>query len=226
MIIQGGMGVAVSNWRLAKAVALCGQLGVVSGTGIDSVMVRRLQDGDVGGHVRRAMEHFPFADIVKDTLRRYFLPDGRPADKPYARIPLATVEGNRFHRGLMALAGYTEVFLAKEGHDGPIGMNLLTKIQLPNMATLYGAMLAGVNHVLMGAGIPRDKQALIFEKFSRLTDSMQAGGAGLGLAICREIMNNLGGDITYVPGQGGAAFRVSFPQLLRPAEPDIAEAAQ
>ncbi|MGY6696971.1 MAG: ATP-binding protein [Roseinatronobacter sp.] len=73
-----------------------------------------------------------------------------------------------------------------------------------------------VDFIDNGAGIPRDKQALIFEKFSRLTDSMQAGGAGLGLAICREIMHNLGGDITYVPGQGGAAFRVSFPLVLKP----------
>ena len=67
-----------------------------------------------------------------------------------------------------------------------------------------------------GAGIPTASQALIFEKFARLTDSLQAGGAGLGLAICREIMQNLGGDIIYVPGQGGASFRVSFPKVLTP----------
>ena len=62
-----------------------------------------------------------------------------------------------------------------------------------------------------GAGIPSDKQALIFEKFARLTDARAAGGAGLGLAICREIMTRLGGGIEYLPGQGGAAFRVSLP---------------
>ena len=65
-----------------------------------------------------------------------------------------------------------------------------------------------------GSGIPRDSQAIIFEKFARLTDQTRAGGAGLGLAICREVMANLGGTITYLPGQGGAAFRVSVPLRL------------
>ena len=54
-------------------------------------------------------------------------------------------------------------------------------------------------------------QALIFEKFARLTDQQSAGGAGLGLAICREVMEKLGGSIEYVPGQGGASFRVVLP---------------
>lgn len=63
-----------------------------------------------------------------------------------------------------------------------------------------------------GSGIPKKSQGLIFEKFARLTDTTKAGGAGLGLAICREIMNNLGGSITYVPGQGGASFRVEIPR--------------
>ena len=39
----------------------------------------------------------------------------------------------------------------------------------------------------------------------------KAGGAGLGLAICREVMGRLGGSISYVPGQAGAAFRVRVP---------------
>ena len=41
--------------------------------------------------------------------------------------------------------------------------------------------------------------------------------AGLGLAICREIMQRLGGEITYLPGQGGAAFRVSLPLAYQQA---------
>lgn len=62
-----------------------------------------------------------------------------------------------------------------------------------------------------GAGIEAGRQALIFEKFARLNDPSRAGGAGLGLAICREIMAVLGGDIAYLPGQGGAAFRITLP---------------
>jgi NAD(P)H-dependent flavin oxidoreductase YrpB (nitropropane dioxygenase family) len=155
-IIQGGMGAAVSNWRLARAVASIGQLGVVSGTGIDTVLVRRLQDGDPEGAMRRAMAAFPFPDIVKEALRRYFLADGRAPGAPYKRVPMASATGNKLQQGLTILGSFVEVFLAKEGHGGPVGINLLTKIQLPNLPALYGAMLAGVDAVLMGAGIPRE----------------------------------------------------------------------
>ena len=177
-IIQGGMGVAVSNWRLARAVSSLGQLGVVSGTGIDTVFVRRLQDGDPGAHLRRAMASFPFADVVGDALRRYFLPDGRPPGAGYRRLPLPTIEGTRFQRGLIALASFTEVFLAKEGHDAPVGLNLLTKVQLPNLATLYGAMLAGVDVVLMGAGIPREIPGALDELSEHRPSSLVVDVAG------------------------------------------------
>ncbi len=76
--------------------------------------------------------------------------------------------------------------------------------------TRLGAGYA-VDFVDNGAGIAPEHRQLIFEKFSRLTDPGRAGGAGLGLAICREIMARLGGGIDYLPGQGGAAFRVVLP---------------
>ena len=61
-----------------------------------------------------------------------------------------------------------------------------------------------------GSGVPADFQQMIFEKFSRVSPE-RAGGAGLGLAICREVMQRLGGDIRYLPGRSGGAFRVSLP---------------
>ncbi|HYJ80573.1 MAG TPA: nitronate monooxygenase [Longimicrobiaceae bacterium] len=156
LIIQGGMGVGVSNWVLAKAVSMRGQLGVVSGTCIDSVLVRRLQDGDVGGHMRRAMADFPLPDVAGDVLKRYFRPEGRPEGEPYRAIPMYRQVVSKVRDQLTMLASFVEVWLAKEGHDGVVGINLLTKVQMPNLATLYGAMLAGVDYVLMGAGIPKE----------------------------------------------------------------------
>jgi nitronate monooxygenase len=144
LIIQGGMGVGVSNWVLAKAVSMRGQLGVVSGTCVDSLIVRRLQDGDMGGHVRRAMEHFPIPDVAADVLARYFRPEGRPEDEPYKAVPMYKQVVTKVREQLTVIASFVEVWLAKEDHDGMVGINLLTKVQMPNLATLYGAMLAGV----------------------------------------------------------------------------------
>lgn len=155
-IIQGGMGIAVSDWRLARAVAECGHLGVVSGTAIDTVLVRRLQDGDSGGHIRRAMAAFPIPGVATRILERYYLPEGRAPGMPYRLASMARQRMSDARQLLTVMAGFVEVFLAKEGHRGIVGMNLLTKVQLPTLPTLYGAMLAGVDVILMGAGIPRE----------------------------------------------------------------------
>lgn len=155
-IIQGGMGVAVSNWRLARAVSLRGQLGVVSGTALDTVMVRRLQDGDTGGDIRRAMDHFPIDRVAERTLNKFFIEGGRQASEPYRLIPMYRQYMSRERQQLTMLANFVEVFLAKENHGGAVGLNLLTKVQLPTLPSLYGAMLAAVDYVLMGAGIPRE----------------------------------------------------------------------
>lgn len=155
-VIQGGMGIAVSNWKLARAASQAGALGVVSGTAIDSVLVRRLQDGDPGGEVRRAMQRFPHPEVVAEALRQFFLPEGRSAGAPYKLLPLYRQKVSTWREQVTALAAFVEVSLAREGHDGLVGINLLTKVQMPTLATLFGAMLAGVDVVLMGAGIPRE----------------------------------------------------------------------
>jgi nitronate monooxygenase len=150
------MGVAVSDWKLARAVSLRGQLGVISGTALDTVLVRRLQDGDLGGHMRRAMRCFPIAGVADEVLKRYFQPGGRGTDQPYKLIPMYKQRVSVERQQLTMLANFVEIYLAKEGHTGPVGINLLAKVEMPNLASLYGAMLAGVDYVLMGAGIPRE----------------------------------------------------------------------
>jgi len=164
-LIQGGMGVAISDWRLAKAVSKLGQLGVVSGTGISRVMASRLMDGDLSGNVRRALQSFALPEPVQAIIERYYTPGGKPPETPY-KVPVAySLKPQKFIDQLTAIANYVEVFLAKEGHTGVVGINLLEKVQMPNLASLYGAMLAGVDVVLMGAGIPT-QVAGILDKLS------------------------------------------------------------
>lgn len=156
IIIQGGMGIAVSGWQLARSVSQTGQLGIVSGTAINSVLVRRLQDGDVGGHCRRALAAFPSASIAQKILTDYFIEGGKAADKAYKRAPMFSLESSIGLLQLTVASSFVEVWLAREGHNGLVGVNLLEKIHLPNLACLYGAMLAGTDYVIMGAGIPRE----------------------------------------------------------------------
>jgi len=153
-IIQGGMGVGVSNWRLAQAVSRIGQLGVVSGTGLDQVLARRLQEGDLGGEVRRALSHFPIPQMAQRILDALFVPGGKPPDAPYKPVIVHTIKSNRWMDELCIVSNYVEVFLAREGHSNPVGINYLEKIQLPHLPSMYGAMLAGVAVVIVGAGIP------------------------------------------------------------------------
>jgi Na+/proline symporter/nitrogen-specific signal transduction histidine kinase len=67
-----------------------------------------------------------------------------------------------------------------------------------------------IDFVDNGIGIPAQDRDFIFEKFARVGEH-KTGGAGLGLAICKEIISRLGGEITYLSGHRGAAFRVQVP---------------
>jgi NAD(P)H-dependent flavin oxidoreductase YrpB (nitropropane dioxygenase family) len=180
-LIQGGMGAYVSNWRLAKAVATEKPgitAGTVSGTGLDVVYVRLLQLGDPGGHIHRALSAFDAQfgiSIGRRIYERYFIAGGKP---PTARFKNAPKQDVRAQDGsniiplpgrqadpvalaldmeiieLLIATGFAEVWLAKEGHAGNIFINFLHKIELPLIYTLYGAMLAGVDGVIVGAGNP------------------------------------------------------------------------
>ncbi len=164
------MGAGVSDWRLARAVSLTGQLGVVSSTALDTIVARRLQDGDPGGHMRRGLALFPFPEMAQRILDRYYIPGGRPAGAPYRFLPMLARVNSREANELLIVANFVEVALAREGHANPVGVNCMEKLQLPLLASLYGSMLAGVGYILMGAGIPL--------KVPGVLDAFAAGQAG------------------------------------------------
>jgi nitronate monooxygenase len=161
VIIQGGMGSGVSNWRLARTVSQRGQLGVVSGTALDQILAWRLQDGDPGGHMRRALDAFPNQAMARRVRDLYFIEGGKADGAPYKRIPMPLIDAPVEVRELTVVANFVEVWLAKEGHANPVGINYLDKLQLHHLPATYGAMLAGVDYVLMGAGIPLKYPAVL-----------------------------------------------------------------
>lgn len=178
-IIQGGMGAGVSNWRLAKAVSRLGQLGVVSGTALDQIFARRLQDGDPGGHMRCGLDHFPFRSMAERIWKSYFIPGGKPSGAAYKRLPEQDKDSARELVELRIAANFVEVFLARRGHDHPVGINYLEKVQVPHLASIYGAMLAGAGYVLMGAGIPLKIPGVLdcFTRHEPATYPLQVTGA-------------------------------------------------
>ncbi|MEL4504745.1 nitronate monooxygenase [Luteococcus sp. H138] len=159
-VIQGGMGIAVSSWQLAREVSLAGELGVVSGTALDAVLARTLQDGDPGGHYRRALEHFPNQEVAQRILEKFYKPEGRQG-APYRPHDTITVNPKQSVIDLCVAANFCETWLAKEGHDGLVGINFLEKVQMATPTAALGAVLAGVDYVLMGAGIPREIPQLL-----------------------------------------------------------------
>ena len=160
LIIQGGMGAGISDWRLARAVSSQGQLGVVSGTALDAILARRLQDGDPGGHMRRALDRFPSRPIADRDLEHVLRAGREGAAQPFTPLPLHDVVDPPELVERCIVANFVEVWLAQRGPRGP-GRHQLSR-EDPDSRTwpsLYGAMLAGVDYVLMGAGIPLASRA-------------------------------------------------------------------
>ena len=104
------MGAGVSDWRLARAVSQAGQLGVVSGTALAAILVRRLQTGDAGGRMRHALAQFPVPGIAEKILADYFIPGGKPATTPFKLTPLPGLNPGADYVALTVAANFAEVF--------------------------------------------------------------------------------------------------------------------
>lgn len=202
------MGVAVSNWRLARTVSRLGELGVISGTLLAVILARRLAEGDPQEDMRRALAAFPIQGVAERVIEAHFVPGGVDRARPYKGVVMPTLTPGAVLTELTVAANFVEVFLAKEGHEGLVGTNLLEKIQLATLPSLYGAMLAGVDYVLVGAGIPRS-----------LPGALDRFAAGEPFELKIDVSGALPGEESFTrfdPRQfwGGEAPRLKRPQFL------------
>ena len=95
-------------------------------------------------------------EIAEKILNKYLPKPGQKYKLP--QKPEVLITGNQekqdeYNNRAFASA-FVEVWLAKEGHNGPIGMNLLEKVQLPHLPIILGAMAAELDTLIVGAGIP------------------------------------------------------------------------
>jgi len=60
-----------------------------------------------------------------------------------------------------------------------------------------------------GPGIPEDKLPHVFESF--FTTKTETGGTGLGLSVCKRIINNHNGSITFCNTERGGCFKIELP---------------
>jgi len=102
-------GAQVSSWKLAREVARSGELGIISGTAMDVVVLRWLQDGDPNGIYRRALAAFPDQDMVKRFMDKYYIEGGKAADKPYRNLQMWTLDASQELREACVLGNFCEV---------------------------------------------------------------------------------------------------------------------
>ncbi|MFA6294918.1 MAG: DEAD/DEAH box helicase family protein [Candidatus Paceibacterota bacterium] len=208
-IVQGGMAVYVSTPFLAREVSMCGGLGTVTGVAAHAVMTHVLQRGDPGGHYRRALEQFPFQEYVQPILDRYFVLGGIPPNSPFKPVPVFTLEPSEFLISLTIVANFVLVWLAKHDDYGvpygnAISINYLEKMQLPHIFSFVGAMLADVDCITMGAGIPIQVPGIL--------DSLSERGEG------EYVIRVEGGKKTYsMRFSFKEFFKREFSPLKRPA---------
>lgn len=171
VLLLGGMGVGVSTWRLAQAVALEGQrlnrnvVGTVSLVGLPPIMASRIRRGDPGT-IRVISEFNP--DAAQSLIKEYASgPLKIPAKPEVLARESGVSEAIRKRTMMMAvMAAYAEVAQARLAPDGQIlegqtAANLLEKTQLANAPAILGAMAAGVDRICVGAGYPNQIEGIL-----------------------------------------------------------------
>ena len=150
----GGMGFNISGWPLAREISMHGQHGTISGVALERVMAEMLRRGDPGGHFRRALSHFPFPRAAEEVLTAFYVEGGANGNAPSRSTPTWNIAPSNLLIKTTVCANYAFVWLAKEGHENQVGINYLEKIAMPHIFAITGAMLAGVDWLTMGAGLP------------------------------------------------------------------------
>lgn len=76
-----------------------------------------------------------------------------------------------------------------------------------------------------GSGVPEDLREAIFAPFQQTEEGVRKGGAGLGLAVCRQLVDRMGGSIRVTDNPGGGAIFTFEARLDAASAPSTTESA-
>ncbi|HEY0801696.1 MAG TPA: ATP-binding protein, partial [Steroidobacteraceae bacterium] len=150
------------------------------------------------GHVALRLDWLLVEDILNSALERL---GSRLADHPVTNglppdLPPVHVDG------ALLLQVFSNI-LENVARHTPAGTRVTVS------ASFDGAFVT-VNIDDTGAGLPPGDPERLFAKFHRGLEETSAGGAGLGLSICRAIVNAHGGSISAMRRPDGARFTFSL----------------
>ncbi|MFH2203503.1 MAG: nitronate monooxygenase [Elusimicrobiota bacterium] len=160
-ILVGGMGADISSIELVAAAANHpgGRIsGSLSATALADIYVHRLQLGDANNEIREAFTACggaipALAGDIDRLYTNYHIPGGKIVTVPFRGISIGGMTPPRDVQILTIAATFAHIWRTKKAApDRPIGINFLRKIERPLLYGLYGAMLAGADWVVMGAG--------------------------------------------------------------------------
>ncbi|MDC1752326.1 PAS domain-containing sensor histidine kinase [Bacteroides uniformis] len=156
------------------------------------------------GHIELHSEWFNPAELIEESITEYErnVPAGV---KLFARYPAAP---GQIEHDPMRIKQILNNFIS----------NALKNTVQGHIEVYYETDTDGIRISVSdtGCGIPPDKLEMIFERFEKVDSFAQ--GAGLGLSICKSIVEKMNGVITVDSTMGvGSTFTVELPCLTRPS---------
>ena len=156
------------------------------------------------GHIELHSEWFNPAELIEESITEYErnVPAGV---KLFARYPAAP---GQIEHDPMRIKQILNNFIS----------NALKNTVQGHIEVYYETDTDGIRISVSdtGCGIPPDKLGMIFERFEKVDSFAQ--GAGLGLSICKSIVEKMNGVITVDSTMGvGSTFTVELPCRTRPS---------
>ncbi len=213
-LIQGGMGVKISQYTLARTVAKTGNGragGTVSLTMIAHVARSRLVKNDIDQ--LRALDLFgSFFPEVAQLIRHAFVENRKV-------LPAYNLDPPVLLRWMTLFGSFAEFYLASEGHDHPVGANVLYKVGYPHLDTLVGLMMAvalrkptAISYLIVGAGLPGDfphmMQELVTERRTTFLHDVENSKVGQYMVLDLEVLTSKMGEVAKASTRDPALFRI------------------